>query len=79
VVLSRRWSLLLIVVALWSWLIWPRFLLAIWDDERSWTVAHGSAFFWIHVLLITVSLLFGTAVGVLGVRGLRAARNNTGP
>ncbi|MFC4043029.1 SCO4848 family membrane protein [Dactylosporangium siamense] len=73
-VLSRRWSLLLIVVAVWSWLIWPRFLLAIWDDERSWTVPHGSAFFWIHVLLITVSLLFGTAVGVLGLRGLRAAR-----
>ncbi|WP_327001326.1 hypothetical protein OHA72_40245 [Dactylosporangium sp. NBC_01737] len=74
-VLSRRWSLLLIAVAVWSWLIWPRFLLAIWDDDRSWTVAHGSAFFWIHVGLIAVSLAFGTAVGVLGILGVRASRH----
>ena len=76
-VLSRRWSLLLIVVAVWSWLIWPRFLLAIWDDERSWTVAHGSAFFWIDVLLITVSLRSAprsACSAFLGVRASRAGR-----
>jgi len=77
VVLSRRWSALLLAVALWNWLIWPRFGLAIWNDPRSW---HGSVgdgtptgFLWVHAVLIVVSVVAGTVLGVLGWRGWRAA------
>jgi hypothetical protein len=72
-VLSRRWSVFLVLVGVWSWVIWPRFLLAIWKDDRAWDGGNPTAFFWVHALLIAVSLVIGTAVGVLGVRGWRAA------
>ncbi|SCF47298.1 SCO4848 family membrane protein [Micromonospora mirobrigensis] len=78
-VLSRGWSLFLVGVGVWTWVIWPRFALAIWDDPRAWAtgaVGEGSptGFLWVHALLIAASLLIGTTVGVLGVRGVRAAR-----
>jgi hypothetical protein len=72
VVLSRRWSAFLIAVGVWSWLIWPRFGLAIWDDERAFRDGSPTSFLWVHALLITASLVIGTVVGVLGVRGWRA-------
>ncbi|SBT49309.1 SCO4848 family membrane protein [Micromonospora auratinigra] len=78
-VLSRGWSLFLVGVGVWTWLIWPRFGLAIWNDPRSWstgTVGAGAAtgFLWVHALLIAASLAIGTTVGVLGVRAWVAAR-----
>ncbi|MEO3778208.1 hypothetical protein ABGB16_15440 [Micromonospora sp. B11E3] len=77
-VLSRGWAAFLVGVGIWTWLIWPRFALAIWDDPRSWaggTSGEGAptGFLWIHALLIAASLAIGTAVGVLGILGLRAA------
>ncbi|WP_155372262.1 SCO4848 family membrane protein [Catellatospora vulcania] len=77
--LSRGWSLFLIGVGVWTWLIWPRFALAIWDDPRAWASGvsgDGSptSFLWVHVLLIGASLAIGTTVGVLGVRGVLAGR-----
>lgn len=74
VVLSRRWSVFLVLVALWSWLIWPRFALAIWDDPRAWHGNTPTSFLWVHAALIVVSLAVGTTVGVLGLRGWRDAR-----
>jgi hypothetical protein len=78
-VLSRRWAWFLVGVGVWTWVIWPRFALAIWDDPRAWssrTVGHGSptSFLWVHAALIAVSLAVGTAVGVLGIRARLAAR-----
>ncbi|MFG2041269.1 SCO4848 family membrane protein [Dactylosporangium sp. NPDC048998] len=74
-VLSRRWSVFLVAVGVWSWVIWPRFLLAIWRDDRAWSASGApTGFFWIHAALIAVSLTVGTAVGVLGIRGWRSAR-----
>ena len=78
-VLSRRWAAFLVLVGVWTWVIWPRFALAIWNDPRAWssrTVGEGapSAFFWVHALLIGASLAIGTTVGVLGVRGWLAVR-----
>ncbi|WP_433204193.1 SCO4848 family membrane protein [Dactylosporangium sp. CS-047395] len=74
-VLSRRWSVFLVLVGIWSWVIWPRFVVAIWKDDRAFDAAgHPTAFLWVHAALIVVSLTVGTAVGVLGVRGWRAAR-----
>ena len=76
-VISRRWAAFLVAVGAWTWLIWPRFGLAIWRDTRAWTggeVGEGAptSFFWVHALLIAVSLAIGTTVGVLGVRAWRA-------
>ncbi|GAA1395953.1 hypothetical protein GCM10009662_09050 [Catellatospora coxensis] len=77
--MSRGWSLFLIGVGVWTWLIWPRFAVAIWDDPRAWVSGvsgDGSptSFLWVHALLIGASLAIGTTVGVLGVRGVLAAR-----
>ncbi|MEU4779435.1 hypothetical protein [Micromonospora sp. NPDC023633] len=77
-VLSRGWSLFLIGVGIWTWVIWPRFAVAIWKDPRSWSTGTigefpATGFLWIHALLIAASLLIGTTVGVLGVRAWRAA------
>lgn len=77
-VLSRRWSAFLILVGVWTWLIWPRFAVAIWNDDRAWSgpgvgVGAPTAFLWVHVLLIGASLAIGSTVGLLGVRGWRAA------
>ena len=74
VVLSRRWSLFLTAVGLWTWFIWPRFALAIWNDDRSFRDGTPTSFLWVHALLIGASLAVGTTVGVLGVRGWRAGR-----
>jgi len=73
-VLSRRWAVFLILVGVWTWVIWPRFGLAIWQDDRSFADGTPTSFLWVHALLIGASLVIGTTVGVLGVRGFRAAR-----
>jgi len=65
----------LVLVAVWSWVIWPRFAKAIWDDPRAWDGRTPTSFLWVHAVLIAVSLAVGTAVGWLGVRGWLAARN----
>jgi intracellular septation protein A len=75
VVLSRRWSAFLVLVGVWSWVIWPRFAVAIWADPRSWHGSTPTSFLWVHAVLIAASLAIGTVVGVLGLRGWRAARD----
>jgi hypothetical protein len=82
-VLSRGWSFFLVGVGVWTWVIWPRFAVAIWNDPRSWSTGTvgegaGTSFLWVHALLIAASLTIGTVVGVLGVRGWLAARRGTG-
>lgn len=77
-VLSRGWALFLIGVGVWTWAIWPRFAVAIWNDPRSWSPAQPlptpTSFLWVHALLIVSSLAIGTTIGILGIRALRAAR-----
>jgi hypothetical protein len=73
-VISRKWAVFLIGVGVWTWLIWPRFALAIWDDSRAFRDGTPTAFFWVHAVLIVASLTIGTVVGVLGVRAWRAGR-----
>jgi hypothetical protein len=73
VVISRRVSVFLMAVGVWTWLIWPRFGLAIWKDDRSFSNGAPTSFLWVHAVLIVASLAIGTAVGVLGVRAWRAA------
>jgi hypothetical protein len=78
VVISRRVSVFLMAVGVWTWVIWPRFGLAIWDDDRSFSNGSPTGFLWVHAVLIVASLTIGTAVGVLGVRAWRATRRTEG-
>jgi hypothetical protein len=75
--LSRGASLFLLAFGVWSWIIWPTFLVNIGKDSRSWDAAGGpTGFFIVHLVLVVVSLALGTAIGVLGVRGVLAARTD---
>jgi hypothetical protein len=74
VVITRRWAAFLIAVGVWTWLIWPRLGVAIWQDTRSFDDGTPTAFLTVHAVLIVASLAIGTVVGVLGVRAWRAAR-----
>ncbi|MEG3635966.1 SCO4848 family membrane protein [Micromonospora palythoicola] len=81
-VLSRGWAVFLAGVGIWTWVIWPRFAVAIWNDPRSWSSGvvgdwPATGFLWVHALLIAASLAIGTAVGLLGLRGWRAHRRGT--
>jgi hypothetical protein len=67
--MSKRVCWFLIVFGVWSWIIWPTFLKNIWADSRSWHDGM-TGFFAVHLVLTVVSLALGTAVGVLGIRGL---------
>jgi hypothetical protein len=68
--LSSRAAWFLVAVGVWTWAIWPNFLRNVWDDDRSWDDG-PTGFFVVHALLTAASLVIGTAVGWLGVRGLR--------
>lgn len=73
-ILSRRWSAFLIAVGVWTWLIWPRFAMAVWRNPRSFADGAPTDFLWVHAALIVASLVIGTVIGVLGVKGWRARR-----
>lgn len=68
------WFLLLFGV--WSWVIWPVFLHNIAADPRSFHGGGPTAFFLVHLVLTVVSLVLGTVIGVVGVRGLAAGRHS---
>lgn len=72
--LSRGWSWFLVAFGVWSWIIWPTFIKNIANDKRSFTGDTPHAFFTVHLVLTIVSLVLGTVIGVLGVKGLRAGR-----
>jgi hypothetical protein len=71
--ISRRSAYVLVLVGVWTWAIWPNFLRNIWADERSWS-SGPTGFFLVHLVLVAASLVIGTTVAVIGLRGLRAAR-----
>jgi len=78
VILTRNWSLFLIVAGAFNWVIWPRFAVAIWQDQRAWSGAIGgsspTSFLVIHAVLIVTAVTLGTIIAVLGVRGFLADR-----
>ncbi|MFF0375075.1 SCO4848 family membrane protein [Actinoplanes missouriensis] len=69
--ISKRWAAFLVGVGVWTWVIWPRFGVAIWNDDRSFADGAPTSFLWVHAVLIVASLTIGTVVGVLGVRAWR--------
>ena len=71
--LSRRASWFLLVFCLWTWFIWVTLVKNIWADPRSWD--HGAtAFFIVHVVLAVIDIVCGTAIGIIGWRGIKAHR-----
>jgi ABC-type anion transport system duplicated permease subunit len=62
------WSLVLILTAVWNFVIWPPFLRRILADERSRDAAgNATTFLRVHTILIGISLALAVAVGVLGI------------
>jgi hypothetical protein len=77
--LSRRVSWFLVAFGVWSWIVWTTFVKNLWKDASGLAFVHGdhshpTAYFWIHLTLAIVSTILGTAIGILGLRGLVALR-----
>lgn len=74
--LSRPVSWFLLAFGVWSWVIWVTFVKNLIKDSSGLAFDDGdpTAYFWVHLTLAVVSFLLGTAVGAIGLRGLRALR-----
>lgn len=75
--LSRPISWFLLAFGVWSWFIWLTFVKNLISDASG--LAFDSAgdptgYFWVHSALAVTSFALGTAIGVIGLRGLLAAR-----
>ncbi|EST39308.1 membrane protein [Streptomycetaceae bacterium MP113-05] len=71
--LTRRVSWFLIAFGVWSWFIWITFVRNLVRDASGLAFEDGepTAYFWVHLVLAVVSFVLGTAIGVVGLRGLR--------
>jgi hypothetical protein len=74
VVLSRRSAAYLLLVGAFQWVLWPTFLHNIWQDDRSFSRGSPTSFLIVHVVLTGISLVLGTGVLLIGLRGVRARR-----
>ncbi|GLV98782.1 hypothetical protein Slala05_24140 [Streptomyces lavendulae subsp. lavendulae] len=61
-------------------LSWVSFVRNLWKNGSGLsfdTAGDPTAYFWVHLLLAVTSFLLGTAVGVIGLRGVRALRRES--
>ncbi len=70
---SRKSAALLVAAGLWPLLVWPNFVRVVATDERAFDDG-PTAYLVVHVALAVVSMAFGLALLVAGVRAWRAAR-----
>ncbi|MFF5702380.1 SCO4848 family membrane protein [Streptomyces sp. NPDC012794] len=77
--LSRTASWFLAAFGAWSWVIWSTFVKNLFHDASGLAFDGGkpTAYFWVHLLLAVTSFLLGTAVGVIGLRGVLALRRES--
>ncbi|MEU6860604.1 hypothetical protein AB0B28_17240 [Glycomyces sp. NPDC046736] len=74
--LSRPVSLFLLAFGVWSLAIWTTFVKNLFQDVSGLAFdASGdpTGYFWVHLTLAITSLGLGIAIGIIGLRGLRAA------
>lgn len=75
--ISKRGAWFLVVAGVFNVVIWPRFAKAIVDDDRAWAGEHWSSaptsFLWVHAVLITVAVVIGLGVLVVGWRARRSS------
>jgi len=70
---TRKTPVLLLAAGLWPLLVWPNFVRVVATDERAFD-GGPTAYLVVHVGLAVVSMAFGVALLVVGVRAWRAAR-----
>lgn len=73
--LSRRVSWFLSAFGIWSWFLWITFVRNLWKDSSGLAfddAGDPTGYFWVHLVLAVTSFVLGTAIGVIGLRGLRA-------
>ncbi|MFC6062627.1 SCO4848 family membrane protein [Streptomyces ochraceiscleroticus] len=78
--LSRPVSWFLLAFGVWSWFIWITFVKNLVKDGSGLAfddAGDPTAYFWVHLALAVTSFLLGTAIGVIGFRGVRALRRET--
>ncbi|MFD3699968.1 SCO4848 family membrane protein [Streptomyces sp. NPDC058646] len=78
--LSRAASWFLLAFGVWSWFIWVSFVRNLWKNGSGLAfdaAGDPTSYFWVHLLLAVTSFLLGTAVGVIGLRGVRALRSGS--
>lgn len=76
--LGRRVSWFLLAFGVWSWFLWITFVKNLWADASGLAfddAGEPTGYFWVHLLLAVTSFLLGTAIGIIGFRGLRALRD----
>jgi hypothetical protein len=66
--------LFLLLFGVWSYLLWPTFVRNIWVSDRSWVGSSPTPYLIVHLIIAVVSLVLGTAIGVMGWRSFRASR-----
>lgn len=70
-------SWFLLAFGIWSWFVWITFVKNLWKDAGGLAfdaAGDPTAYFWVHLLLAVVSFVLGTAIGVIGLRGVLALR-----
>ncbi|MFD3550240.1 SCO4848 family membrane protein [Streptomyces sp. NPDC058655] len=75
--LSRSVSWFLLAFGAWSWFIWVSFVRNLWKNGSGLAFDEAgdpTSYFWVHLTLAVTSFLLGTAVGVIGLLGVRALR-----
>ncbi|MFG2754187.1 SCO4848 family membrane protein [Streptomyces xanthophaeus] len=78
--LSRAASWFLLSFGVWSWVIWVSFVRNLWKNGSGLAfdaAGDPTSYFWVHLVLAVTSFLLGTAVGVIGLRGVRALRRGS--
>lgn len=69
--LNGALAALLIVAGLWNLIVWPPFLRRVLKDARARDESgKATKFLKVHIVLVSVSLVLGVCVGVVGIAAL---------
>ncbi|WP_026931364.1 SCO4848 family membrane protein [Glycomyces tenuis] len=78
--LSRPISWFLLLFGVWSLIVWTTFVKNLFEDASGLAfdaAGDPTGYFWVHLVLAVVSFALGAAIGVIGLRGLLAARRSS--